>query len=605
MNQQQTKIRYGLILQGVLSQALSQAGIQFAETFQYAEGYEKPDFLIPNAIKPSIMVEVHQTEARNAFQMKTLRCIIAVTESKVHYGKDLIAINVLFGNPHTEVPQANVNAMCGIFDHNFFLIDQVDPDRLYELQETAMDFAGMDGISTPDAAAQVADEHPIIVDSISQAMQSEITKASVKKQLLPLWEMEKRRYHSLGPPPQAGLPTYYKRNLCRSLFFSDEQFKELLKTPDPNDLSPEVRQQLIRCKLATVPERMEEDGVEIDESFANFLADPKAVDLRGYCERRIKKKKEMLWFFQDIRVTIRREKMCEYVVSLITSKQNISAKIFSDLCNNLLLPVKHSRCWIADLLPLIVYKTHNYFNQKIYQDPEYLATLGNPYNNITIKSDRLGVDPVLLQNYADIAASVFFNEYNNENSPLLEIKALCSKLLEFRTNAAIKLQKMNPLYLALEEICSSIGLDFDYLTTQSIIGDLSGPQSNLGKYRLYHITDGKKKIIANALAPNENPGDKAKEWGARCQAMLYRFTEEGIKRSDIDAALMILDGIWDNEDIARLYRSGWTHVARLDQIEEKLGGLFDISEEKSIEMPESVFSEAAEKFDGDLNFSSE
>jgi len=41
------------------------------------------------------MIEVHQTEARNAFQMKTLRCVTAVTEAKVHFGVDLIVVNVL------------------------------------------------------------------------------------------------------------------------------------------------------------------------------------------------------------------------------------------------------------------------------------------------------------------------------------------------------------------------------------------------------------------------------------------------------------------------------------------------------------------------------
>ena len=116
--QTQIKISYGLILQGVLARALTSAGYAYEETPAYNEDCEVPDFLIPDAKNPEFVVEVHQTEARNHFQMKTLRSVTAVAEAKAFFGPDVVSVNVLFGNPDTEVPEANLRAMCGIFDVN-------------------------------------------------------------------------------------------------------------------------------------------------------------------------------------------------------------------------------------------------------------------------------------------------------------------------------------------------------------------------------------------------------------------------------------------------------------------------------------------------------
>jgi len=88
MNTTEIKTRHGLILQALTAEALEQAGYTFVENHQYDDVSEVPDFLIPNADSPRFVLEVHQTDARNSFQMKTLRGFTAVTESKVHYSDD-------------------------------------------------------------------------------------------------------------------------------------------------------------------------------------------------------------------------------------------------------------------------------------------------------------------------------------------------------------------------------------------------------------------------------------------------------------------------------------------------------------------------------------
>ena len=88
MSRTREKIRYGLILQGVLANALRAAKITFDETVVYEEDSEVPDFLIPDASTPRLIVEVHQTDARNHFQMKTLRSVTAIAEAKAFFGPE-------------------------------------------------------------------------------------------------------------------------------------------------------------------------------------------------------------------------------------------------------------------------------------------------------------------------------------------------------------------------------------------------------------------------------------------------------------------------------------------------------------------------------------
>src|SRR5262249_12301757 len=118
MNDTEIKTRHGKILEGVLAAALKEAGFRYTQDYQYDDTCEVPDFLIPDEKHPDIIIEVHQTDARNSFQMKTLRAFTAVTEAKAEYGNDLVSINVLFGDPDRELPKSNVRAMCGIFDAN-------------------------------------------------------------------------------------------------------------------------------------------------------------------------------------------------------------------------------------------------------------------------------------------------------------------------------------------------------------------------------------------------------------------------------------------------------------------------------------------------------
>lgn len=86
--------------------------------------------MIPDAENPEFVVEVHQTDARDHFRMNTLRSQTAVAEAKAFLGSEVVSVNVLFGDPDSEVLEANLRAMCGIFDVNVLLQrDASDQDR--------------------------------------------------------------------------------------------------------------------------------------------------------------------------------------------------------------------------------------------------------------------------------------------------------------------------------------------------------------------------------------------------------------------------------------------------------------------------------------------
>ena len=78
------------------------------------------------------------------------------------------------------------------------------------------------------------------------------------------------------------------------------------------------------------------------------------------------------------------------------------------------------------------------------------------------------------------------------------------------------------------------------------------------------------------MATEGNPRDKAKEWGARRLATLYRIIDGGGVSSGYGYAIFVLDGIWEQSDVTRLYRSGWDYVIRMGDLESVLRGIFEI-----------------------------
>ncbi|AMA10660.1 hypothetical protein [Picosynechococcus sp. PCC 73109] len=384
MSQTAIKTRLGLILQGVLGHILTQAGISYAENVQYDADCETPDFLIPNAEEPRFVVEIHQTDARDSFCMKTLRAFTAVAEAKAHFGEDLVSVNVLFSDPQSELPEANVRALFGFFDVNFVPRNIAqNADAVVALEEEALRLATPNDCAVTEAIATLCSSHRAGIEALMPWARDTFRDSTMARpELIPMWQMEGQRVENLGDSPDVGSNTYYKRAILWSLFVSDEQFQELLTVPNAIDYSNALKDQLILTKLGEERRSLRGRDVELKPEFIQFLCDPEAARLRGLCEQRLEQDEAMRWFFEDIRNQERRNQMAENFFKILDSESQdtISSSVLDNLESNSFHDINHNRCWIVDLIARYLGVSHNEFNRQItsmncdYQD------LRNPFN---------------------------------------------------------------------------------------------------------------------------------------------------------------------------------------------------------------------------------
>jgi hypothetical protein len=581
MNETEIKTQLGLILQGVLAEALSKAGYSYVMDPQYDPTCEKPDFLIPDDKNPQFMIEVHQTEARNSFQMKTLRTFTAVTEAKAFYKNDLVCINILFGNPDIELPAANVKAMCSFFDENILPRKQIaHSSAIIDLETKALELAGTVGTTVKEATDYLIAHHVAAITELSNLLHPIFRKAKARTELFPLWIMERKRTKTIKEAPATGNATYYKRMILRALYLKDEDFQELVDKQAPALCSKSVQDQLLETGLAEIREDLDGDYFEMEPEFQRFIADSDAPRLRLLCKARLDASSQMRWFFEDIRDSSRRKNMAkQFCDTVCLSESQFRSDFKHCFENGSLFGIEHTRCWIADLMPIVVGESHNYFNKAMFSSKKYTLKLGNPFNNITIRSDRLGKNSSNLKIYQEVACDIFFQTVSQKKIDLYKINKenLATQLLLFRLGAAIKLQKLDPLFLIAEETCNRYGLRQTEVSIPSIVGDLS-TSSSAGKFQAYEISDGSgKKIMMNAVAVHDNNGDhKSKEWGARRLATLYRWSNKNFTSGEYSDALFILDGEWKDKDVERLHRDGWNHICRLNTLEDELIKIFQL-----------------------------
>lgn len=578
MNATEIKTRHGLILQGVTAIALTQAGFTYRENWQYDDNAEVPDFLMPDDDNPNIVIEVHQTDARDSFRMKTLRAFTAVMESKVHFGDDIVSVNVLFGDPDTEIPSANFNALCGFFDVNIVpRNDADDSDLIVSLEECALKYASDEDFTVQEGIRDVVQESPDAVEELGLTLQSALNGAGIKENLAGLWQMERERCAALGDAPLPGDPTYYKRALLKALFLSDDQFDELVAKQDPNLCSEETQKQLLSTKLAKAEEMIDGDSLILEKTLRAFIEEPDGVELRELCREALDQEVSMRYFFDDIRDFERRISMARIVKEVLgKGKEGFYSSFDECFTNGTYEGVEHTRCWVGDIVPLLIGKSHNFFNGIIYRDKDYKSTLANPYPNIVIRSPRLGKNNEVLKNYSQVCSKVLFEHVKGLDLDSLKEDDVAEKIINFRIAAAIKLKKLDPLFLTIKSICDELDISFEEIKTRNCISDLAN-EGATGVYQLYVISKGDKEVLMNFVAVHDQNGDhKSKEWGARRRAILYRIQDGDVVPSEYQDALFVLDGEWEPKHVRRLYHSGWNRIVRLSGLKDTLRKMFNI-----------------------------
>lgn len=586
MDETEIKTRQGLILEGVLAAALTKAGYKFDQDVQYDESCEKPDFLIPNKKKPKLMVEAHQTEARNSFQMKTLRAFTAVTEAKAYFGNALVCVNVLFGNPDGELPRSNVKAMCGIFDVN--VIPQRESSKaglIKKMEAYALTLASDENKKTDVAGREVAKVHVAAVAELARLVKSKITGARARPELDDLWNLERKRAQALGKPPEAGDPTYYKRCMLWALFLNDDNFSELHKQQDPNLCSDAVKRQLLATKLATVSEEIDGDHFALKPEFSAFLKDPDCLRLRQLCKDVLDSIAAMRWFFEDIRDRGRLLQMAESFVAELEAG-SFTTMLTRSLRGETIAGIEHTRAWVVDCLTRAANISQNKLSRRVFALGHNVGEFGDPISHAAPRTARFrGLAPEDVDSYAqDIVNAIIAISGTAGLSALSRDPAtIAGRLFALRMDGASKLQKLDPLLVIVSGVCGLLGLQVEMQSVVTIASDLAGKRA-VCRFEVFAISDAHqtKKVLLNAVAVHDGHGDdKSKEWGARRLATLYRMHEDKVKRSEWDEGIFVLDGEWKNKDVARLHRSGWNHVVRVVDLEQALRSVFNIKARKT------------------------
>jgi hypothetical protein len=582
MNATQIKTRHGLILQGITAAALTEAGFSFESDVQYDPTCERPDFLIPNSKMPRYMVEVHQTDVRNSLAMKTLRAFVAVAEAKATYGPGLVSVNLVFGDPDEDFSSSPLRALSAIYDSNIFPAREASAKKaLQRLEVASLGLAADPEFTTKQAIEAVCANNASAITVFAVTLKNAIERATANENLMPMWRAEKARQEALGQAPLAGSPTYYKRTMLGALFFSDAGFESLLHGARSGQWTSAVVDQLQCTGLGEVVEEIDGDSVQLNPEFLAYLKDPQASHLRELCREVLDSVPEMHWFFEDIRDGARRLGMCRvFLRALRAGKQAFIRELQASLLSEKHRGYSHLRGWFIDLSALATSRSFNHYNKAIFQDPRYPLSLWNAFSNLAIRSPAMIRHQSRLTTLCQIVGDKVYDAFAESGVALADLSEpdLARRLLEFRVASAIKLRKLNPLLIVVTNIAAEYGLKVTRRSIDTLLFDLA-EDSGVGRFLVFLLSHPRtgKSLLLSVVAVHEGNGDhKSKEWGARRIASLYRFRDGMIKSSDLMEGLFVIDGEWENKDVARLHRSGWTTVCRLRDLDAKLKQTFGL-----------------------------
>jgi len=119
-----------------------------------------------------------------------------------------------------------------------------------------------------------------------------------------------------------------------------------------------------------------------------------------------------------------------------------------------------------------------------------------------------------------------------------------------------------------------------------------------GTTKVLEIKGGPQRVFVLWQSPNKNARDKAKEFAARCACLIAKYDRDSgtfIPRGV--RVFMVIDGIWDQEDIDSLLRFGCENVYYPDEIDQLVRALMP---GEAIPIPDTSLPMAAEAPSVDL-----
>ena len=245
------------------------------------------------------------------------------------------------------------------------------------------------------------------------------------------------------------------------------------------------------------------------------------------------------------------------------------------------LSTEHCRNWVIDVATRCLGISQNNLSRVMYTDFRNVAALGDPVSHIAPNTARFrGLGDEAKVAYADdvFEAIELMRQRLQVDWGGLIADEVDEAYLSLRILGAMRLRQLDALPLMAEAIANSLGLVLTKVRVTSVLSDLAD-ESAVGRFELFEIASDASdtpRILINLVATEGNPRDKAKEWGARRLATLYRQVDGNVLSSEYGHAVFVLDGTWDQSDVTRLFRSGWDRVIRMGELEGVLREAFAI-----------------------------
>lgn len=577
------KIRYGQIMDQLTAKVLEIAEISFYPDWQYSSIDIKLDFLFPNRENPAKFMEVTQTKTDNALSRKLLRYFELVAEAKIFFGSDFVAITLIYGRPDLELSTTSFKSSVSFFDASFVprvddTLNEDEKEEISKLEAQALELA-KEAVPRNQAVEQIVQNQSSAISALVRYFRIKLPQAQAKPLLAQLWTLEGERTRLIVPPENLKpIQTSYKKGILQSLFLTNAQFSSLRSIWNPNEenmsssnslrLSTDLVAQMKKLNLIKITPTVGSDDISLSNELNEVLENQKIIRMVELARQALSKQVKTRYFFEDIYDVRRRERMVQNYFEVAQSgRQAIENAIYENLISDEYAGIKHSRCWIADLVSLHLKTSQNILDNmmKAYLPREKKGT-GKPFRDICMKFERILGNSENLRLYAEVASQVW-----QENIPQepFEPGILSNSLLQARLTGAMYLQNFNPLHIVLENLLKEEQWTCKYKSFPSVVGDLVNSKL-AGRFELYVAQKREKKIYLIIISAYYNSPDKSKEWAARGRALHYRIQKEEVAQIDFDIPMIfVCDGIWDAKSRYRLERVGWRTCA-LDKLPDLL-----------------------------------
>lgn len=568
---------HGLKLECVVAAALDAAGLRYRKAWQYDDYALTPDFSIPDTDTPAFVIEITRVEARNVFQRKLLRYIQAVADVKAHFGPRCAAVNILFSDV-SALPSSSVAALTSLFDINLFPVTPGHPDQVDGLRALSheLQLGSLASCDKGELRREIGRRYAKPIRELGRLLARKLSVSDPSSRFDAIWEEERERCRLVGPITQrVGERAYVRDALLRSFYLPCDVYRSFVQygcyIGDAKNLSL-----LASNKIVRVARSLRGTRVLPEPPLASLVRQQGFAELRASCAAALEANETIKWHFRDLREPEWLATMVAVVRELCRrGRDALSHALLENARHGSFADIEHSRCWIADVLAEVIGATHNAMNRAILQSNLYTGRIPNPFNNLTMRSERFLHETRQLESMCRALIHVCYADQQLQ----VKLKAvddtdLINKLFRLRLCASRGLHTFNPLEIALKGLARAAGFGARDLRIGSFLSDALAGRSRAGKFgvlEFHRESDGSRFwLTCIAVGPNYGSDHKADEWSARLRAATHTWRDGKVARGDLPTTVFVYDGNWSEKSLTKLRRAGWQIVCGIQGFREEV-----------------------------------